>query len=90
MLAAWLGGACWHLLHALHPTGAERGPPRPVACTPCQVAMVPYQQIDVNAPFSAAFLDHGMAWAAKIVSLGAVLGERARLPCMPLPVQAGC
>lgn len=37
--------------------------------------MVPYQNIDVNAPFSAAFLDHGMAWAAKIVSLGAVLGE---------------
>lgn len=41
--------------------------------------MVPYQQIDVNAPFSAAFLDHGMAWAAKIVSLGAVLGEGAWL-----------
>ena len=37
--------------------------------------MVPYQNIDVNAPFSAAFLDHGMAWASKIVSLGAVLGE---------------
>ncbi|PRW59844.1 transcription elongation factor SPT5-like protein 1 [Chlorella sorokiniana] len=40
----------------------------------CIVMMVPYQNIDVNAPFSAAFLDHGMAWAAKIVSLGAVLG----------------
>lgn len=44
---------------------------------PPQVMMVPYQNIDVNAPFSAAFLDHGMAWAAKIVSLGAVLGEAA-------------
>ncbi|KAI7841378.1 hypothetical protein COHA_004996 [Chlorella ohadii] len=40
----------------------------------CIVMMVPYQNIDVNAPFSAAFLDHGMAWASKIVSLGAVLG----------------
>ncbi|KAL4458687.1 hypothetical protein ABPG75_013552 [Micractinium tetrahymenae] len=40
----------------------------------CIVLMVPYQQIDINAPFSAAFLQAGMAWAAKIVSLGAVLG----------------
>ncbi|KAL4420141.1 hypothetical protein ABPG77_010357 [Micractinium sp. CCAP 211/92] len=40
----------------------------------CIVLMVPYQQIDINAPFSAAFLQAGMAWAAKVVSLGAVLG----------------
>ncbi|EFN50706.1 hypothetical protein CHLNCDRAFT_7483, partial [Chlorella variabilis] len=40
----------------------------------CIVMMVPYQQIDVNAPFSAAFLAHSMTWAARVVSLGAVLG----------------
>lgn len=42
--------------------------------------MVPYQNIDVNAPFSAAFLNLGMGWAAKIVSLGAVLGEARTQP----------
>lgn len=37
--------------------------------------MVPYTQIDVHAPFSAAFLHLGMTWAAKLVSIGALLGE---------------
>jgi len=36
--------------------------------------MVPYSQIDTNAPFSAAFDAAGMAWVSRIVSLGAVAG----------------
>ena len=39
--------------------------------------MVPYAQIDKHAPFSAAFLQHGMVWAAKLVSVGALLGEHS-------------
>ncbi len=39
------------------------------------VMMVPYAQINVHAPFSAAFLQHGMVWVAKLVSVGALLGE---------------
>ncbi len=37
-------------------------------------SMVPYSEVDVNAPFSAAFIAHGMPWAAKLVSVGAVSG----------------
>lgn len=40
----------------------------------CLVLMVPSNQIDIHAPFSAAFLQSGMSWAAKVVSLGAVMG----------------
>lgn len=38
------------------------------------VMMVPYQLIDIHAPFSAAFIQHGLHWAAKLVSSGAVFG----------------
>ena len=38
------------------------------------VLMVPYSQVDVHAPFSAAFASRGLHWAAKIVSFGAVAG----------------
>lgn len=38
------------------------------------VLMVPYNQIDVNAPFAAAFMHVGMGWVAKIVSFGALMG----------------
>lgn len=38
------------------------------------VGMVPYQQIDREAPLSSAFGDHGMKWAQVIVSLGALAG----------------
>jgi hypothetical protein len=51
-----------------------------VAMALCICIMVPYKQIDVDAPFSAAFLDHGMGWAARVVSLGAMLGAPG-LPC---------
>jgi len=36
--------------------------------------MKKYTVIDINAPFSIAFSDVGMAWAGTIVSIGAVMG----------------
>ena len=38
------------------------------------VMMVPAAQVDVHAPFSAAFAARGVNWAAKIVSCGALAG----------------
>jgi APA family basic amino acid/polyamine antiporter len=38
------------------------------------VGMVPYQQIDRDAPLSSAFGDHGMKWAQIIISFGALAG----------------
>eukprot|EP00210_Caulerpa_lentillifera_P003385 g3229.t1 len=38
------------------------------------VGMVPYENIDIRAPFSSAFKDVDMDWASRIVSLGALLG----------------
>ena len=35
--------------------------------------MVPWQLIDLNAPFSEAFLTLGMNWMAQLVSIGAVI-----------------
>ena len=35
--------------------------------------MVPWQLIDTQAPFSAAFITLGLSWAAQLVSIGAVL-----------------
>lgn len=36
--------------------------------------MVSYLDLDPNAPFSTAFSDKGMEWAAKIVAVGALIG----------------
>ena len=36
--------------------------------------MVPYQDMDVDAPFSQAFVAVGQGWAAEVVSVGAVTG----------------
>jgi basic amino acid/polyamine antiporter, APA family len=38
------------------------------------VAMVPYTNIAISAPFSSAFLLHNAPWVAKIVSFGALFG----------------
>ena len=35
--------------------------------------MVPWQLIDLQAPFSEAFITIGMYWVAQLVSIGAVL-----------------
>lgn len=36
--------------------------------------MVPYTQIDVNAPIAVAFRDAGLAWAQFVISIGALTG----------------
>jgi len=38
------------------------------------VGMVPYQHIDPDAPFSAAFRQVGMPWAGDVVAIGAMVG----------------
>ena len=38
------------------------------------VGMVPWQDIDVDTPFSTAYAAVGMPWAGRLVSLGALLG----------------
>ena len=45
-----------------------------LAVTLVLVGMVPYQHIDPDAPFSAAFRQVGMPWAADIIALGAMVG----------------
>lgn len=35
--------------------------------------MVPWQLIDLAAPFSEAFITLGLGWAAQLVSIGAVI-----------------
>jgi len=45
-----------------------------LAVTLVLVGMVPYQHIDPDAPFSAAFRQVGLPWAADIVALGAMVG----------------
>ncbi len=36
--------------------------------------MVPYNQIDINAPVAAAFESRGLIWAKNLISLGAIAG----------------
>lgn len=38
------------------------------------VGMVPWQDIDVDTPFAAAYAAVGMPWAGRVVSVGALLG----------------
>ncbi len=46
--------------------------------------MVPYNQIDVNAPVSQAFKQVGLGWAQFLVSLGALAGITSVLVVMML------
>ncbi|HQU45389.1 MAG TPA: amino acid permease, partial [Pirellulales bacterium] len=46
--------------------------------------MVPYQEIDVNAPVSAAFGRIGIDWAQKLIAVGAVAGITSVLLVMML------
>lgn len=43
------------------------------------VGIVPYQEIDVLAPYSVAFRTIGLGWAARIVSVGALAGVATSL-----------
>jgi len=36
--------------------------------------MVPYDQIDINAPVAQAFAAHGLQWAQRLVDIGAITG----------------
>lgn len=36
--------------------------------------MVPYDQIDINAPVAVAFAAHGLTWAQRIIDVGAMTG----------------
>jgi len=45
-----------------------------IAVAAVLTGMVPYAQIDINAPLAAAFVHHGLSVAVFIISLGAVAG----------------
>jgi APA family basic amino acid/polyamine antiporter len=45
-----------------------------IAVAAVLTGMVPYQEIDINAPLAAAFVRYGMSTAVFIISLGAVAG----------------
>jgi APA family basic amino acid/polyamine antiporter len=36
--------------------------------------MVPWRQVNIEAPISRAFLDHNVAWASNVVTIGALAG----------------
>jgi len=36
--------------------------------------MVPWQQVNIEAPIARAFLDHNLAWASNIITIGALAG----------------
>jgi APA family basic amino acid/polyamine antiporter len=36
--------------------------------------MVPWQQVNIEAPIARAFLDHNLGWAANIITVGALAG----------------
>ena len=46
--------------------------------------MVPYDKIDINAPVSDAFAQHGLSWARRIIDLGAMAGITSVLLVMML------
>jgi APA family basic amino acid/polyamine antiporter len=45
-----------------------------IAVAAVLTGMVPYAEIDIDAPIAAAFALHGLKWAVFIISLGAVAG----------------
>jgi APA family basic amino acid/polyamine antiporter len=36
--------------------------------------MVPWREVNIEAPISRAFLDHGLGWASNIITIGALAG----------------
>jgi len=45
-----------------------------IAVTAVLTGMVPYNQLDINAPVADAFKQQGLTWARLLISLGAVAG----------------
>jgi len=46
--------------------------------------MVRYDQIDINAPVAVAFAQHGLAWAQRLIDVGAITGITSVLLVMML------
>src|SRR4051794_24870262 len=55
-----------------------------IAVSAVLTGMVPYNQIDINAPVSAAFAQVGLRWAQFLISLGALTGITSVLLVMML------
>ncbi len=55
-----------------------------IAVSAILTGMVPYNQIDINAPVSSAFKQVGLPWAQAIISLGALTGITSVLLVMML------
>jgi APA family basic amino acid/polyamine antiporter len=55
-----------------------------IAVSAVLTGMVPYNQIDINAPVSAAFRQVGLPWAQALISVGALTGITSVLLVMSL------
>ncbi len=55
-----------------------------IAVSAILTGMVPYNQIDINAPVSAAFQHVGLTWAQLLISIGALTGITSVLLVMML------
>ncbi len=55
-----------------------------IAVSAIVTGMVPYDQIDINAPVSNAFARHGLPWAQRLIDVGAITGITSVLLVMML------
>jgi basic amino acid/polyamine antiporter, APA family len=55
-----------------------------IAVSAILTGMVPYDQIDINAPVAQAFASKGMPWAQRLIDVGAVTGITSVLLVMML------
>ncbi len=55
-----------------------------IAVSAVLTGMVPYDQIDINAPVAVAFAQHGLAWAQRLIDVGAITGITSVLLVMML------
>jgi len=55
-----------------------------VAVSAIVTGMVPYNQIDINAPVAQAFASHGLHWAQRLIDVGAITGITSVLLVMML------
>jgi basic amino acid/polyamine antiporter, APA family len=45
-----------------------------IAVAAIVTGMVPYDEIDINAPVAVAFASHGLPWAQRLIDVGAITG----------------
>jgi APA family basic amino acid/polyamine antiporter len=55
-----------------------------IAVSAVLTGMVRYDQIDINAPVAVAFAQHGLAWAQRLIDIGAITGITSVLLVMML------